>query len=76
MTFIRDISCRETTIKQIADAMTTGGYSEVGYKYVILDDCWQSPTRTWDERLIADPNRFPNQMRDLALYVRNSISLR
>lgn len=50
--------------------MITGGYSDAGYKYIILDDCWQSVTRTWDDRLIADPNRFPNQMRDLALYVR------
>ncbi|XP_065201107.1 alpha-N-acetylgalactosaminidase-like isoform X2 [Planococcus citri] len=61
----------ETNIKQVADAMITGGYSDAGYKYIILDDCWQSATRTWDDRLIADPNRFPNQMRDLALYMHN-----
>ena len=32
----------ESLIKEIADAMKKTGLLEAGYKYINLDDCWQS----------------------------------
>ena len=30
----------ENLFRQMADMMVTGGYREVGYDTVIIDDCW------------------------------------
>ena len=30
----------EELIKQMADRMVDDGYLELGYEYVIIDDCW------------------------------------
>lgn len=56
--------------------MDKKGYTRAGYKYLILDDCWQSPSRMWDldmkQRLYPDYKRFPN-MASLVQSVRNYI---
>lgn len=31
----------ETVIKEMADAMAEKGFKEVGYEYIVIDDCWQ-----------------------------------
>ncbi|RMX37256.1 hypothetical protein pdam_00011398 [Pocillopora damicornis] len=43
--------------------------SNVGYKYICIDDCWTDMNRTKDGRLQADPKRFPNGIKKLADYV-------
>lgn len=58
----------EVLIKEIADAMLSSGMSELGYEYVVIDDCWQVG-RDENGVLIADPIRFPSGIKNLADYV-------
>ena len=40
--------------------MANDGYLEVGYEYLIIDDCWMASSRDpINDRLQADPVRFP-----------------
>ena len=55
---------------QIADAMVTEGYRDVGYQYVTVDDCWLADTRDSHDNIRPDPRRFPSGMKALADYVR------
>ena len=62
--FERNIS--EELIEQIADAMEKSGLAAAGYRYVNIDDCWQSSERDENGRLQADKATFPNGIRALA----------
>lgn len=55
-------------IRQTADAMVSTGMREVGYRYVVIDDCWQV-ARDAGGRIVPDPVRFSNGMKALADYV-------
>lgn len=52
-----------------ADALVDGGYADVGYKYVVMDDCWMAGNRSADGKLLADEKRFPRGIKALADYV-------
>jgi len=52
-----------------ADLLVSEGYDKVGYKYVIIDDCWMTHNRTADGKLQADEKRFPHGIKALADYV-------
>lgn len=54
----------------MADRMVSDGYKEVGYEYIIIDDCWSSKERDENDRLQPDPDRFPSGMKNLSDYVR------
>merc|ERR1712176_413864 len=56
-------------IKNMADMMVVGGWKEVGYTYVMLDDCWSSDKRSTSGELQPDPQRFPSGIKALADYV-------
>ncbi|MFZ9594733.1 MAG: glycoside hydrolase family 27 protein [Bdellovibrionia bacterium] len=56
----------EQMVKETAEAMTQSGMQEAGYRYVILDDCWQAKRRNDQGLLVADPVRFPSGIRALA----------
>jgi alpha-galactosidase len=56
----------DALVRQMADAMVSSGMSAAGYKYIVIDDCWQSTTRT-NGHVNLDPD-FPN-MKSLADYV-------
>jgi alpha-galactosidase len=58
----------ENKIKQAADAMVSSGMKDAGYKYVVIDDCWQTG-RDVNGDIIADPVKFPSGMKALADYV-------
>lgn len=58
----------EKLIMEITDRLVSEGYQEVGYEYVIIDDCWSLRERV-DGKLVADPELFPNGMKALADYV-------
>jgi alpha-galactosidase len=58
----------EALIRGTADAMVETGMLEAGYRYLVIDDCWQVD-RGPDGRIIADPQRFPGGMKALADYV-------
>lgn len=58
----------EQLIRETADAMAANGMRDAGYRYVVIDDCWQV-SRDATGRIVADPVRFPSGMRALADYV-------
>ncbi len=62
--FERNIS--EDLIVEIADAMEKSGLAAAGYRYVNIDDCWQSSERDENGRLQADRATFPHGIRALA----------
>ena len=59
----------------MTDILTTEGYTDAGYTYVNVDDCWLSHSRDKFGRLQADSQRFPSGMKALADYVRTLIAL-
>jgi len=64
--FACDVSDR--LIRETADAMVTSGMRDAGYRYVIIDDCWQV-ARTPAGIIVADSIRFPEGIKALADYV-------
>ena len=64
--FACDVS--EELVRGIADAMVSSGMRDVGYEYVVIDDCWQVD-RGEDGIIVPDPERFPSGMKALADYV-------
>lgn len=43
------------------------GLKDLGYHYVILDDCWSDGRNASDnDALVADSKKFPNGMKDVA----------
>lgn len=59
----------EDLLKEIADALVSTGLSELGYKYVVIDDCWALKQRDENGKLVADPEKFPSGMKALADYI-------
>ena len=51
-----------------ADAMVASGMKDAGYRYVIIDDCWQV-ARDANGNIVPDPERFPQGMKAVADYV-------
>jgi len=58
----------EELIRQTADAMVDSGMRDAGYRFLNLDDCWQT-ARDEDGTILADPERFPSGIPALADYV-------
>ncbi|KAI8419908.1 hypothetical protein MSG28_008530 [Choristoneura fumiferana] len=59
---------RERLIRRTADIMAEEGYLEAGYNYIAIDDCWLEKQRSPDGKLVADRDRFPHGMKQLAKY--------
>ena len=58
----------ETLIMGMADAMATNGMKDVGYEYIVIDDCWQV-SRDENGEIVVDKERFPHGMKFVADYV-------
>jgi alpha-galactosidase len=58
----------EALIRETADAIVSSGMLDAGYKYVVIDDCWQV-SRDRSGTIVADPQRFPHGIKALADYV-------
>jgi alpha-galactosidase len=58
----------EALIRETADAMAETGMRDAGYRYLVIDDCWQVERGT-DGRIVADPRKFAGGMKALADYV-------
>jgi len=58
----------EQVVRAAVDAMVDSGMQDVGYRYVVIDDCWQG-MRAPDGAIEADPDRFPRGIKALADYV-------
>src|SRR5690349_6105632 len=60
----------ESVVRETADALVSSGLRDVGYKYIVIDDCWSiKDRRDGNGDLIADPEKFPNGIKALADYV-------
>lgn len=55
----------EDTIVEVARAMCSTGLADAGYKYINLDDCWQSSQRDADGKLQGDLETFPSGIKAL-----------
>uniref|UniRef100_A0A668ADV5 Alpha-galactosidase n=1 Tax=Myripristis murdjan TaxID=586833 RepID=A0A668ADV5_9TELE len=72
-----DVDCKddpkncisENLFRDMADRLAEDGWRELGYEYVIIDDCWMSKQRDEHGRLQPDPLRFPGGIAKLARYV-------
>jgi alpha-galactosidase len=58
----------EQLIRRQADAMVASGMKDAGYRYIVIDDCWQVG-RDAAGNIVADPKRFPSGIGALADYV-------
>jgi alpha-galactosidase len=58
----------ESLIKEMADVLVTSGMRDAGYRYIVIDDCWQIG-RDAEGNIIPDPDRFPSGMKALADYI-------
>jgi alpha-galactosidase len=58
----------EQLIRETADAMVATGMRDAGYRYVVIDDCWQV-SRHADGTIVPDTQRFPGGMKALGDYV-------
>ena len=58
----------EKLIRETADAVVASGMKDAGYKYVVIDDCWQVK-RDENGTIVADAERFPSGIKALGDYV-------
>ncbi|KAL3425744.1 glycoside hydrolase family 27 protein [Phlyctema vagabunda] len=57
----------EELLKQHAELIVDYGLKDLGYQYVVLDDCWSVGRNTsHNDSLIADPEKFPRGMAAVA----------
>lgn len=59
----------EQLIFDTADKMVETGLLELGYEYLVIDDCWSLKERDENGCLVADPQKFPHGMKAVADYV-------
>ena len=55
-------------VKEIANAMVETGMRDAGYEYIVIDDLWQGG-RDENGKIVPDPKKFPNGMKEVADYV-------
>jgi len=58
----------EKLIIQMVDVMINSGMKDLGYEYIVLDDCWQVG-RDKNGDIVADSVRFPHGLKYLADYI-------
>lgn len=59
----------EQLIFDTADKLVETGLKDLGYEYLVIDDCWSLRERDENGRLVADPQKFPHGMKAVADYV-------
>ncbi len=59
----------DALIRETADTMVNEGLLDVGYEYLVIDDCWSLKERNAEGHLVPDPVKFPFGMKALADYV-------
>ncbi|QRV77859.1 glycoside hydrolase family 27 protein [Ceratobasidium sp. AG-Ba] len=68
--FACDIS--EDLILSAADAVVNTGLKDLGYEYIVVDDCWQAASReSGTNKPVANSERFPNGIKHLSDNVHN-----
>jgi len=66
-----DLECQpsEGKLRDVAKRLKDLGLLALGYKYVVVDDCWMAGRRDSGNTLVADAKRFPSGIRALADHV-------
>lgn len=65
-----DDVCSEQEVKSVADAIVANGLDKLGYRWILLDDCWAATNRTASGQIQADATRFPSgTLQPLASYL-------
>ncbi|KAL1110267.1 hypothetical protein AAG570_008344 [Ranatra chinensis] len=59
-------------VRRVVDKMISDGYLDVGYEYIIVDDCWMENERDSSGHLVEDKVRFPYGMESLINYVHSN----
>lgn len=59
----------EQLIFDTADKIVETGLRDLGYEYLVIDDCWSLRERDENGRLVPNPEKFPNGMKAVADYV-------
>ncbi|KAI4183094.1 MAG: hypothetical protein L6R41_005590 [Letrouitia leprolyta] len=54
------------TLLETAQKMVDFGLRDLGYQYVILDDCWSNRERSDNGSLVANSTKFPDGMKAVA----------
>ena len=60
--------CFDGHIRAMADTLVDSGMKDLGYEWVVLDDCWH-PSRAANGTLVPFPRFFPNGMTPVIDYV-------
>lgn len=66
---VRCKGLNEDVVKRAADSIVSKGLDKVGYRYVVVDDCWQAPARDASGELVANSTTFPHGLEALVDYV-------
>ena len=61
--------CSEYEVRRKVDAMVENGMFALGYKWILLDDCWSDKERDANGELQPSPKLFPSGMKALADYL-------
>jgi len=61
--------CSEYEVRRKADAMVANGMVALGYKWILLDDCWSHTERDENGELQPSPKLLPSGMTALIKYV-------
>jgi alpha-galactosidase len=56
----------EQIVVEIAETLVSTGLKDLGYRYVVIDDCWSMNARNPHGDLVPDRERFPGGIRALA----------
>lgn len=57
----------ETLVINAAEKMKDLGLQELGYEYIVMDDCFQLHERDNEtNKIVADPEKFPNGIKHMA----------
>jgi alpha-galactosidase len=56
-------------VRTAADVIADSGLAAAGYRYVVIDDCWQAFERTDTGHLMPHPERFAGSIGDVSAHV-------
>lgn len=59
----------DSIVRRVADAFVSQGLRAAGYRYLIIDDLWQAPTRAIDGTPLPAQEKFPAGMKPVVDYV-------
>lgn len=56
-------------LRSTADKIIELGLKDIGYEYVVIDDCWAERSRDENGRLVPSREKFPNGIKAVADYI-------